>query len=364
MCCAKSPEEFDIGRLKLSVSIAGKLIGSGCKSFIIAEISANHNHDINRAKQIIKVAADAGADAIKLQTYTPDTLTFNSDAPAFQVTGTIWEGQKLYDLYKDAHLPWAWHKPLFDYARQLGLVAFSTPFDFSAVDFLDSLDVPAYKIASSELVDLPLIGYVAKKGKPMIISTGMGTLSEIEEAINTARDNGCNDIILLKCTAAYPALISEANLNTIPDMAEKFQVLVGLSDHTYGDTVPVVATSLGSCVVEKHLTLSRADGGPDAAFSMEPDEFAMMVQKVHDAEDALGFIKYEPTQNELRSRDFRRSLYVVKDMKRGEKFTPENVKSIRPANGLHTRHYENVLSSFAGTDIVAGTPLAWNIIMD
>ena len=350
--------------MNLHVSIEGKLIGNGYRSFIIAEISANHNHDINRAKQIIKVAADAGADAIKLQTYTPDTLTFNSDAPAFQVTGTIWEGKKLYDLYKEAHLPWEWHKPLFDYARQLGLVAFSTPFDFTAVDFLDSLGVPAFKIASSELVDLPLIAYVAKKGKPMLISTGMGTLSEIEDAINTARQNGCSDIILLKCTASYPALINEANLNTIPDMVDKFQVLVGLSDHTSGSTVPVVATSLGSCVVEKHLTLSRDDGGPDSPFSMEPDEFSMMVKKVHDAEDALGHIRYEPTKNELRSREFRRSLYVVKDVKIGERFTPENVKSIRPANGLHTKHYETVLSSYASKDILAGTPLAWDLITE
>jgi pseudaminic acid synthase len=346
----------------MQVNIADKIIGDGCRSFIIAEISANHNHDIDRAKKIIKAAANAGADAIKLQTYTPDTLTFESNEPAFQVGGTIWEGKNLYELYAEAHLPWDWHQPLFEYAKDLGLIAFSTPFDFSAVDFLETLDVPAYKIASSELVDLPLIQYVAKTGKPMIISTGMGTLSEIEEAVKTARNNGCKDIILLKCTAAYPALISEANLKTIANMAELFQAVVGLSDHTFGSVAPVVATSFGSRVIEKHLTLSRDDGGPDSAFSMNPNEFAQMVEDVHSAEDALGEIKYEPTKNELRSRDFRRSLFVVKDIKIGEKFTSQNVRSIRPATGLHTKYYDKVLRSSANVDIFAGTALTWDVI--
>jgi pseudaminic acid synthase len=347
----------------MEIKIADRLIGDAHPSFIIAELSANHNHDIQRAKAIVKVAAECGADAVKLQTYTPDTLTFDSNEPAFRVDGTIWEGKNLYQLYAEAHLPWDWHKPLIEYANELGMIAFSTPFDNTAIDLLESLNVPAYKIASSELVDLPLIRKVAEQGKPMIISTGMGTLSEIDEAVKAARAGGCTELVLLKCTAAYPAPIEEANLRTIPHMADLFDVVVGLSDHTPGSAAPIAATALGSRVIEKHITLSRADGGPDSAFSMEPDEFAAMVRDVRAAESAMGRVLYEPTAKEMRSRDFRRSLFVVKDMKAGEAFTAENTRSIRPAIGLHTRYYEQVLDgATAAADITAGTPLSWDVI--
>ncbi len=339
------------------ISIAGRKIGPSHPSFIIAELSANHNHDINRAREIVKVAADCGADAIKLQTYTADTLTFNSNDASFQVSGTIWEGKNLYQLYQEAHLPWEWHEELFEYARELGMISFSTPFDFTAVDFLENLNVPAYKIASSELVDIPLMRRVAATGKPVILSTGMGTLAEIDEAVRTLRDGGCTELIMLKCTAAYPAPIEEANLLTIPHMAQLFDVVAGLSDHTPGSTAPVAATVLGSRVIEKHLTLRRADGGPDSEFSMEPEEFAAMVDAVRAAESAVGTVLYTPTQKEMRSRDFRRSLFVVADVKAGEPFTPENVRSIRPAVGLHTRHYDEVLGKTASHDIKAGKPL-------
>ncbi|MGM0740386.1 MAG: pseudaminic acid synthase [Pseudomonadota bacterium] len=345
-----------------TITIANRPIGPGHPSFIIAELSANHNHDLERAKRIVDAAADAGANAIKLQTYTADTLTFDSDSPEFRVDGTIWEGKTLYQLYQEASLPWAWHQPLMSHARDLGLVAFSTPFDASAVDLLESLDVPAYKIASSELVDIPLIRRVAGLGKPMIISTGMGTLSEIDEAVHTARVAGCDQIILLKCTAAYPAPIDEANLATLPHMAQLFGTVVGLSDHTPGSTAPVAATVLGGRVIEKHLTLSRADGGPDSAFSMEPQEFADMVADVRAAEQAIGQIRYEPTAKETRSRDFRRSLFAIRDIPAGEAFTPDNLRSIRPATGLHTRHYDALLQSRASTHIKAGTPLSWELV--
>lgn len=339
------------------ISIAGRKIGHDHPSFIIAELSANHNHDINRAKEIVKVAADCGADAIKLQTYTADTLTFDSNDEAFQVSGTIWEGKNLYQLYQEAHLPWEWHAELLDYAKELGLIAFSTPFDFSAVEFLEGLDVPAYKIASSELVDIPLMRRVAQTGKPVILSTGMGDLAEIDEAVHTLRDNGCKELVILKCTAAYPAPIEEANLATIPHMRDLFNAVVGLSDHTPGSTAPVAATVLGSRVIEKHLTLRRADGGPDSEFSMEPEEFTDMVKAVRAVEKAVGEVTYAPTKKEMRSRDFRRSLFVVKDVEAGEVFTPENVRSIRPAVGLHTRYYDDVLGKPAKHDIKAGTPL-------
>lgn len=339
------------------IIIDGRKIGSAHPSFIIAELSANHNHDLNRAKKIVKVAADCGADAIKLQTYTADTLTFDSDEECFQVSGTIWEGKNLYQLYQEAHLPWEWHAELFDYARELGMISFSTPFDFTAVEFLENLNVPAYKIASSELVDIPLIKRVAQTGKPVILSTGMGDLAEIDEAVRTLRANGCKELILLKCTAAYPAPIEEANLVTIPHMADLFDVVVGLSDHTPGSTAPVAATVLGSRVIEKHLTLSRADGGPDSEFSMEPDEFSAMVAAVRASEQAVGKVRYAPTQKEMRSRDFRRSLFVVADVAAGETFTADNIRSIRPAVGMHTRHYDDVLGKTAAHAIKAGKPL-------
>ena len=332
-------------------------IGGSNPCFIIAEVSANHNNDLDRALAIVDAAAKSGADAIKLQTYTPDTLTILSDRPEFQVSGTIWEGETLYSLFEKATLPWDWHKPLFDRARSHGMQAISTPFDFTAVDFLEDHGVDFYKIASSELVDIPLIKRVAQTGKPVLISTGMGNLAEIKEALDTLRANGCPDICLLKCTAAYPAKVEEANLRTLVEFAERFSVIPGLSDHTMGLTVPMTATALGAKVIEKHITLARADGGPDSAFSLEPDEFAEMVQSVRQTEAALGQAVFEPSASEIRSRDFRRSLYVVTEVKAGEPFTPENLRSIRPANGLHPRMYEQVLGKNATQDIAAGTPL-------
>lgn len=338
-------------------SFADLGIGGDNPAFIIAEISANHNHDLDRALEIVDVAADCGADAIKLQTYTPDTLTIQSDRPEFQVKGTIWEGETLYSLYEKAYLPWEWHAPIFERARARGMQALSTPFDFTAVDFLQEQGVDIFKVASSELVDIPLIKRVAQTGKPVLISTGMGNLAEIEEALQTLRDNGCPDICLLQCTAAYPAKLEEANLRTMVEFRDRFGVIPGLSDHTMTTTVPMVATALGAKVVEKHLTLARADGGPDSKFSLEPAEFTAMVQAVREAEAALGQVVFEPSPGEAAPRGFRRSLYVVADVRAGEPFTPENVRSIRPAMGLHTRYYEEVLGARATQDIAAGTPL-------
>ena len=332
-------------------------VGAGHPCFVIAEISANHNHDLDRAIEIVDAAARAGADAIKLQTYTADTLTIASDRPEFQVSGTIWEGETLHSLYQKAALPYDWHAPLFARARAHGMQALSTPFDAAAVDFLEDLGVDLYKIASSELVDIPLIKRVAQTGKPVLISTGMGTLEEVEEAVTTLRENGCTEICLLKCTAAYPARVDEANLRTMVAYGERFDVLTGLSDHTMGPTLPIVATALGASVIEKHLTLSRADGGPDGEFSLEPDEFAAMVAHVRDAEAGLGEVSFGPSAGEIRSRDFRRSLYVVALVRKGEPFTPENLRSIRPANGLHPRYYDATIGRTAACDIPAGTPL-------
>lgn len=337
-------------------------IGDGHPCFIIAEISANHNHDLDLALRIVEAAADAGADAIKLQTYTADTLTIDSDRPEFRVTGTIWEGETLYSLYQKAALPWDWHEPIFAAAKARGMRALSTPFDATAVDFLESLGVDIFKIASSELVDIPLLAKVAATGKPVLLSTGMGTEDEIEEALATLRRGGCPDICILKCTAAYPSQIADANLASIPMIREKFGATPGLSDHTMAITAPVVATALGAKVIEKHFTLDRGDGGPDAAFSLEPQEFAEMVRAVRDAESALGRAVFAPTESEKRPRDFRRSLYVVQDVAAGEAFTAANVRSIRPANGLHTRRYDAVLGARARCAISAGTPLSEDLI--
>ncbi|WP_353430197.1 pseudaminic acid synthase [Paracoccus denitrificans] len=332
-------------------------IGEGKPCFIIAELSANHNHDIERALEIVRAAAEAGADAIKLQTYRPETITIASEREEFKVTGTIWASETLHSLYQKAHMPWEWHEPIFTEAARLGMKFLSTPFDFSAVDFLEALDVDFYKIASSELVDIPLIKRVAQTGKPVLISTGMGTLEEIDEAVATLRDNGCSEICLLKCTAAYPARVEDANMATLLDMPGRFGTLAGLSDHTMPVTVPMVATALGARVIEKHMTLRRADGGPDAEFSLEPEEFAEMVRAVRATESAIGQVTYAPAPSELRPRDFRRSLYVVRDIAEGEVFTSDNLRSIRPAAGLHTRYYEVLLGTKACRAIDAGTPL-------
>ncbi|WP_420549093.1 pseudaminic acid synthase [Curvivirga sp.] len=339
------------------IKINNKKVGTNEPVYFIAELSANHNHDFERVIKLVHAAAEAGADAIKLQTYTPDTITIKSDRPEFQVDGTIWEGTDLYSLYQQAYTPWEWHEPIFKEASRLGLDAFSAPFDPTAVDFLENLDVPIYKIASSELVDLPLLKIVAHTNKPVILSTGMATEKEIEEAVTTLRKHGCKELILLKCTASYPALAEEANLLAIPMMQQKFECPIGLSDHTLGSTVPIASTVLGACVIEKHFTLSRKDGGPDAAFSLEPYEFKEMVEQVKNAQSSLGQAKLEPTKKEQVGLKFRRSLYVVKDAKAGDIITPEHIRSIRPAQGLHTRYYESVIGQRFIKDIVSGTPL-------
>jgi pseudaminic acid synthase len=345
-----------------TITIAGREVGSGHRAYIVAEMSANHGQDFNHALRIVEAAAAAGADAIKLQTYTADTLTIACSNDYFQIHGTQWNGRTLHDLYEEAHTPWEWHAPLKDAAERLGLHFFSTPFDRSAIDFLDALNVPAFKIASFELVDIPLLREVARRGRPIIASTGMATLDEITEAVDVVRAAGGRQLALLKCTSGYPASPDEMHLRTIPDLAATFDLPVGLSDHTLGLSVPVAAVSLGASIIEKHLTLLRADGGPDAAFSLEPGEFTAMVDAVRTAERALGEVHYGVSPAEASSRVFRRSLFVVKDVRAGEPFTGENVRSIRPGHGLHPRHFEDVLMTRAARDITRGTPLDWPLV--
>ena len=343
-----------------SLAIGDALVGSAHPVYIVAELSANHRQEFEEAVRLIKAAKESGADAVKLQTYTPDTLTIQCDAAEFQITGgTLWDGRTLYDLYREAYMPWDWQPKLKRVADDIGLTLFSTPFDRTAVDFLEEMDVPVYKIASFEVVDIPLIEYVASKGKPLIISTGMATQEEIAEAVQSARGAGASQIALLKCTSAYPAPPEEINLRTIPDMAERFGVSVGLSDHTLGIAVPVAAVVLGACIVEKHFTLSRAISGPDSAFSIEPAEFKSMVESIRTVEQALGEVRYEVSEHEAKSRVFRRSLFVVKDVKAGQVFTEENVRSIRPGQGLPPKHFRRVLGRQASQDIKRGTPLRW-----
>lgn len=349
--------------MKPPIEISSRHIGPGYPTYIIAEMSANHNQDFDRAVKIIEAAKETGADAIKLQTYTPDTLTIDCDNEYFCIgKGTIWEGRNLYDLYGEAYTPWEWQPKLKDLANDLGLAFFSTPFDHTAVDFLEQMDVPAYKVASFEIVDLPLIRRIAQTGKPIIMSTGMATLAEIDEAVRTIREVGGEQLALLKCTSAYPASPEEMNLCTIPHLAKAFNVPVGLSDHTLGIAVPVAAVALGACVVEKHFTLSRDVPGPDSVFSLEPHEFKAMVDAIRIAEKALGEVRYEVTEREEASRIFRRSLFVVQDVGVGEMFTEENVRSIRPGYGLHTRYLDQVLGRRAARDIERGTPLSWDIV--
>lgn len=345
------------------IQIGGRHIGPGSPTYIIAEVSANHRQSLDRAKALVRAAKEAGADAVKLQTYTPDTITLRSDREPFRIRGgTLWDGRTLYDLYSEAYMPWEWQPQLKELADQLGIALFSTPFDPTAVDFLEQMDVPAYKIASFELVDLPLIEKVARTGKPLILSTGMATLAEIDEAVATARNAGAREIALLRTNSAYPAPPDEMNLRTIPHLAEAFGVPVGLSDHTVGIAVPVAAVALGATIIEKHFTLSRAEGGPDAAFSIEPDEFRAMVDAVRTAERARGTVQYGLTEKQVASRALRRSLFVVKDMRAGAPFTAANVRSIRPALGLHTRYLTEVIGRRATKDIEAGTPLRWDLI--
>ena len=346
-----------------SIEINGRCIQTGSPAYIIAELSANHHQNFDDAVRLVRAAKDAGADAVKLQTYTPDTITISSDQPCFRIGGgTIWDGETLYELYAKAYTPWEWQPKLRQLAGELGMDLFSTPFDFTAVDFLEAMHVPAYKIASFELTDVGLIRRVAATGKPVIMSTGMATLSEIEEAVEAARIGGAAHLALLKCTSAYPSPADEMNLRTIPHLSQAFGVPAGLSDHTLTISVPVTAVTLGACIIEKHLTLSRAVPGPDSAFSLEPLEFESMVEAVRCAERSMGAVQYGPSADEEKSRVFRRSLFVVEDVKRGERFSAANVRSIRPANGLHPRHFDEVAGRRAACDIPRGTPLRWDLV--
>jgi pseudaminic acid synthase len=346
-----------------TVKLGERTIGTGRAAYFIAELSANHHQEFDRAARIVHAAKAASADAIKLQTYTPDTITLRSDRECFRIKGgTLWDGRTLHDLYGEASTPWEWHPRLQQIAAEAGLDFLSSPFDASAVDFLEKLDVPAYKIASPEIVDLPLIEKVARTGKPLIMSTGMATREEIQEALQTARAAGAKEIALLKCTSAYPSPPEEMNLRAIPELAKIFDVPVGLSDHSAGIAVPVAAVALGACIIEKHLTLSRSDKGPDSAFSLEPEEFKAMVDAVRIAERALGRAEIGPVAKEEASRVFRRSLFVVEDMKSGEAFTGSNIRSIRPADGLHTRHLQEVLGKRCARDLKRGTPLSWELV--
>lgn len=333
------------------------------KVFIIAELSANHNHKYDLAVKTIKAAAEAGADAIKVQTYTADTITIKSNKKYFQINqGTIWDGTTLYELYQQAYTPWEWQPKLKEVAENLGLVFFSSPFDKTAVDFLEEMDVPLYKVASFELVDIPLIEYIASKGKPMIMSTGIATLEDIQLAVETCKKQKNNNIALLKCTSAYPTPMEDLNLRVIPDLIKKFNTTVGLSDHTMGSTAAVASVALGAKIIEKHLILDRKMGGPDSQFSMEPSEFKSMVQAVRDTEKALGKVTYKLTPKMKKSREHSRSLFVVKDIKKGEKFTKENVRSIRPGFGIHPKYYHEILGKRAVTNIETGTPLDQSLI--
>jgi len=342
--------------------INNRQIGPELSTYVIAEISANHNQEYERAVEIINAAAVAGADAIKVQTYTPGTLTIDCDKEIFRIKGTIWDGRKLYDLYKEAYMPWEWQPKLKQVAHDLGLDFFSTAYDKTAVDFLESMDVPVYKIASFELVDLPLLRLVAQTGKPIILSTGMATLDEINEAVQTIREAGGEQLALLKCTSVYPAPPDEMNLLTIPHLAETFGVPTGISDHTLGILIPVISVSNGACIVEKHFTISRRDPGPDSEFSLEPDEFRQMVEAIRMTEKALGEVKYQATDREQSSKVFRRSLFVVEDIKEGEKFSQQNIRAIRPGNGLHTRFMDEIIGLSATRTISRGTPLSWDYI--
>lgn len=344
-----------------TVKIGGRDIGPGKPAYIVAEMSANHHQCFDQAVAILRAARDCGADAVKLQTYTADTLTIRCEREPFRIgAGTLWSGRYLYDLYAEAHTPWEWQPKLKTLAGELGLDLFSTPFDDTAVDFLEAMGVPAHKIASFELVDLALVRRVARTGKPILMSTGMATLGEIEEAVETAREAGNTQLVLLKCTSAYPAAPHEMNLRTIPHMAKAFGVPAGLSDHTLGIAAPVAAVALGACVIEKHLCLSRGEPGPDSAFSLEPAEFGEMVRAIRAAEQSLGTVQYHVSEREARSRVFRRSLFVVEDVRAGEALTPRNVRSIRPGHGLAPKYLPLVLRSLAAVDIARGTPLAWS----
>lgn len=344
------------------VMIAGRRVGPAYPPYIIAEMSANHNGRIERALQTIDMAKAMGADAVKMQSYTADTITIDCDNKDFQIEGGLWDGYNLYRLYEWAQTPFEWHKPIFEHARKTDITLFSTPFDETAVDLLEDLNAPAYKIASFEAVDLPLIKYVAQTKKPMIISTGMANLEEITEAVETARENGCNQLVLLHCISSYPAPIEQSNLRTIADISERFGVVSGLSDHTLGTTVSVASVALGASVIEKHVTLSRLDKGPDSEFSLEPDELRKLCMESRDAWSALGEVGYEKKAAEVANLKFRRSIYVVKDVKKGDIFTAKNIRRIRPGFGLAPKHYEDIIGRPAACDIKRGTPVSKDLI--
>lgn len=346
-----------------AVSIGGRRVGAGEPTYVIAEVSGNHNGSLDRAMEIIDAAAVAGADAVKFQTYTADSLTIDSGAPPFLIGGgTPWDGRRLHDLYREAATPWEWMAPMFERARRHGLHAFSTPFDRAAIDLLESLDPPAHKIASFELVDLELLRAVAATGRPVIASTGMATAEEIDEAVATLRANGTRDLVLLRCNSAYPAPTSEMDLRSIQDMAQRWSVPVGLSDHTLTNTASIVAVTMGACVVEKHVTITRSDPGPDSTFSLQPEELRDLVSSLREAESALGAVRYGPSPSEAPSVVFRRSLFAVADIAAGEVLTDRNVRSIRPGTGLAPRHLPEVLGRRAARAMTRGTPLEWSLI--
>lgn len=347
-----------------AISIAGARVGPSEKPFVIAEVSGNHNGSLERALQIIDAAAVAGAQAVKFQTYTADTLTIDADGPRFRIRAghDLWGGRRLYDLYAEAHTPWEWHEAMFTRARERGIIAFSSPFDPTAVELLEGLDAPAYKIASAEVVDLPLIREVASTGKPMVISSGMATLGEIDAALSAARDGGCRELVLLACTAAYPATPEEARLLSIPALQSAFGIPIGLSDHTPGIGVSVAAVALGAVAIEKHVTLARADGGVDSDFSLEPAELAALVRETDAARRAVSPPRFGPTEHERDTLALRRSLYVVADVRAGDEVTRANVRSIRPAGGLATVEIDRVLGRTFARDVARGTPLNWDLI--
>lgn len=344
------------------MKINGRSIGPDHPPYIIAELSANHNGDIERAFRIMEIARDSGADALKIQTYSADTITIESNRPEFQIRGGLWDGRSLYELYTWAQMPWDWHEPLFQKARDLGITIFSSPFDFTAVDLLESLDAPAYKIASFEAIDLPLIRYVAQTGKPMIISSGMANAEEIQDAVTTAREGGCDSIVVLQCVSGYPAPAEEYNLRTIADMKDRFGVLVGLSDHTIDNVAAITSIGVGACLIEKHVTLDRNGGGPDDSFSLEPDELRALVRDANIAWKAMGSASYGQSPSEKGNAQFRRSLYVVKDVAKGETFTNDNVRSIRPGIGLAPKHLDDVLGKTASKDIERATPMSLDLV--
>lgn len=339
------------------INIAGRDIGDGCAPYIIAEMSANHNGDLKAALRIIEEAKCAGSDAIKIQTYRPDTITLKSDLPDFQITDGLWAGRTLYDLYEWAHTPWDWHKPLFEHARKLGITIFSSPFDTTAVDLLEDLDAPAYKIASFEAVDLPLIRYVASTGKPMIISTGMADAEEIQEAIDAARSGGCQELAILHCVSGYPAPPEDYNLRTIPDMIERFGLVTGLSDHTLDNTTAIASVALGASIIEKHFTLDRSGGGPDDSFSLEPAELAALCRGARTAWNALGQVDYGRKSSEQGNVKFRRSLYFVRAAEAGEVITPDMIRSVRPGFGMAPKHLETVIGRRLVCAVAYGTPV-------